>query len=72
MVRPRPTAFCSTRKGISASSLRSAVRPMQPKKISSRVGLMLVSSEIWIPPQVSRAVARTANSRPPTMGSGML
>ncbi|KAG1216262.1 hypothetical protein G6F68_021796 [Rhizopus microsporus] len=61
---PRPTAFCKTRKGISASrkamslgpplasSFRFAVSPLQPKNSSSKVGLMLVSIETDTPPQV--------------------
>ncbi|MNI39342.1 hypothetical protein D3C85_359460 [compost metagenome] len=64
---PRPTAFCKIRKGISASrkairrgpplasNFRFAVRPMQPKNSSSKVGLMLVSIETETPPQFANA-----------------
>ncbi|MNQ55918.1 hypothetical protein D3C85_700270 [compost metagenome] len=67
----------ASRKAISrgpplASSLRFAVSPMQPKNSSNNVGLMLVSSATDTPPQVASRYASTANSKPPTMGSGML
>ena len=50
----------------------SAVSPMEAKNTSSRKGLTVTSSDTRIPVATPSSATRTANSSPPTIGSGML
>ena len=76
--------FCTTRKGNSASrnrtsrgpprrsSDRSAVSPIEAKKISSSVDLVEVSNVKRRPAVSCSSSIASATSRPPTIGAGML